>query len=114
MAEKLFGFGFGYLIRLLRGDLSPALLLAAGAMLLLAAAVEVWGSGATKPGYRRNGAAIRRMRGSSPASQPKACCPWRERWSCGASSMECLSWPRGHFRHGAGRSRRRRIRPWHG
>lgn len=42
MAEKLFGFGFGYLIRLLRGDLSPALLLAAGAMLLLAAAVEVW------------------------------------------------------------------------
>lgn len=43
MAEKLFGFGFGFLIRLLRGDLSRTLLLSAGAMMLLAAAVEVWG-----------------------------------------------------------------------
>ncbi|RJG21110.1 hypothetical protein [Paenibacillus thiaminolyticus] len=43
MAEKLFGFGLGYLLRLLRGDLSPTLLLAAGAMLLLAPAVEIWG-----------------------------------------------------------------------
>ncbi|WP_374015749.1 hypothetical protein ABU162_15195 [Paenibacillus thiaminolyticus] len=43
MAEKLFGFGLGYLLRLLRGDLSPTLLLATGAMLLLAPVVEIWG-----------------------------------------------------------------------
>ncbi|MDU5146041.1 MAG: hypothetical protein E6230_28175 [Paenibacillus dendritiformis] len=57
MAEKLFGFGFGYLIRLLRGDLSPALLVAAGSMLVLAAAVEVWGK-------RRYQAWIQAERGS--------------------------------------------------
>ncbi|MBG9795125.1 hypothetical protein ABD76_22730 [Paenibacillus dendritiformis] len=64
MAEKLLGFGFGYLIRLLRGDLSPALLLAAGAMLLLAAAVEAWGK-------RRYQAWIQAERGSHPIHERK-------------------------------------------
>jgi hypothetical protein len=54
MAEKLFGFGLGYLIRLVRGDLSFMLFIAAGAMMMLAAAVEVWGKRRYQAGYRRN------------------------------------------------------------
>lgn len=62
MAEKLFGFGLGYLIRLVRGDLSFMLFIAAGAMMMLAAAVEVWGKRRYQAWIQAERGAIPRMR----------------------------------------------------
>ncbi|MFD3270885.1 hypothetical protein ACE3MS_12250 [Paenibacillus dendritiformis] len=64
MAEKLFGFGLGYLIRLVRGNQSLTLFIAAVAMMMLAAAVEVWGK-------RRYQAWIQAERGGHPPHEAK-------------------------------------------